>query len=55
MFEQMNWVEYNIFKNEYEEPPDEYKDMTRIQLHKCYRIEWNNADTLKRKLRHETN
>ena len=55
MFEQMNWVEYNIFKNEYVEPPDEYKDFTRMQLFKCIQIEKNNADTLKKKLRYETN
>ena len=55
MFEQMNWVEYNIFKKEYVEPPDEYKDFTRMQLFKCIQIEKNNADTLKKKLRYETN
>ena len=54
LYEELNYVEYNVLKNEYEEPPAEYADMTRMKLYKCFEIEKIKADTLKRKLRQET-
>ena len=46
LYEELNYVEYNVLKNEYEEPPAEYSDMSRMKLYKCFEIEKNKADTL---------
>ena len=54
LYKDLNYVEYNVLKNEYEEPPNEYGDMSRMKLYKCFEIEKIKADTLKRKLRQET-
>ena len=54
LYVDLNYVEYNVLKKEYEEPPKEYGDMSRMKLYKCFEIEKSKVDTLKRKLRQET-
>lgn len=55
LYEELNYHEFDVLNGEYKEPPEFYRDLTRLQIYECVEREKKKVGSLTKELRAETN